>query len=57
MKVGAVIRKAIPPQIDLADIRSRYKELYSTDLVEDIEADCSGDYCKLLVALVEGESQ
>ncbi|XP_063585713.1 annexin-B12-like [Penaeus indicus] len=44
-------------QIDLADIRSRYKELYSTDLVEDIEADCSGDYCKLLVALVGGESQ
>ncbi|XP_037775457.1 annexin-B12-like isoform X1 [Penaeus monodon] len=44
-------------QTDLADIRSRYKELYSTDLVEDIEADCSGDYCKLLVALVEGESQ
>ncbi|ROT65580.1 Annexin-B12 [Penaeus vannamei] len=43
-------------QIDLADIRSRYKELYSTDLVEDIEADCSGDYCKLLVALVGGES-
>ncbi|XP_042883351.1 annexin-B12-like [Penaeus japonicus] len=44
-------------QIDLADIRSRYKELYSSDLVEDIKADCSGDYCKLLVALAGGESQ
>ncbi|KAK7070002.1 hypothetical protein SK128_028547, partial [Halocaridina rubra] len=39
---------------DLADIAVKYKELYDKDLIEAIKEDTSGDYGKLLVAIVKG---
>ncbi|XP_076049933.1 annexin A13-like isoform X1 [Oratosquilla oratoria] len=41
-------------EIDLASIRERYKDLYSQDLVVDVEKDTAGDYGRLLVAIIKG---
>lgn len=40
---------------DLASIRSKYKELFNTDLADDIKDDTGGDYGKLLIAIVNGK--
>uniref|UniRef100_A0A6A7G1L0 Annexin n=2 Tax=Hirondellea gigas TaxID=1518452 RepID=A0A6A7G1L0_9CRUS len=39
-------------EIDLGSIKARYKELYSTELYDDVKSDTSGDYQKLLLAIV-----
>ena len=39
-------------EIDMDVIQQFYKQLYKKDLIDDIISDCSGDYEKLLVALV-----
>ncbi|XP_066957716.1 annexin-B12-like [Macrobrachium rosenbergii] len=39
-------------EIDLADIRKKYNELFDTDMAEDIKEDTGGDYGKLLVTIV-----
>lgn len=39
-------------EIDLADIRTRYKEMYNEELVEAVKEDTRGEYCKLLVAII-----
>ena len=40
-------------EIDIKLIKQYYKLLYQRDMVEDIKSDTSGDYRKLLVALIE----
>ena len=40
-------------EIDIKLIKQFYKLLYQRDMVEDIKSDTSGDYRKLLVALIE----
>ena len=40
-------------EIDMDVIKQFYKQLYKKDLIDDIISDCSGNYEKLLVALVE----
>ena len=40
-------------EIDIQLIKQYYKLLYQRDMVEDIKSDTSGDYRKLLVALIE----
>ena len=42
-------------QVDLADIKDRYKQLYSRGLEESIESETSGDYKRLLLALVRSD--
>ncbi|XP_066992837.1 annexin B9 isoform X2 [Anabrus simplex] len=39
-------------EIDLGDIKDKYEEIYGKSLASRIEDDCSGDYKRLLVALV-----
>ena len=39
-------------QVDLPDIKTKYFKLYGTRLEDVLERECSGDYKKLLVALV-----
>ncbi|KAF2353313.1 Annexin repeat [Trinorchestia longiramus] len=39
-------------EIDLADIKVRYKELFETELYDDVKSDTSGDYQKLLLAII-----
>ena len=39
-------------QIDLADIKERYKELYGKELADDVKDDTSGEYQKLLLAII-----
>lgn len=45
-------RVDVVTQIDLADVRGRYKELYGTELYDAVKSDTSGDYQKLLLAIV-----
>ena len=40
-------------QIDLDDIKAKYKELYGKTLDKAIDSECSGDYKKLLLALIK----
>ena len=40
-------------QIDLEDIKKRYREMYGTTLISDIRSDTTGDYRKLLMAIVK----
>ena len=40
-------------EIDMPNIKRYYKQLYKSDLVEDVKADTSGDYQKLLIKLIE----
>jgi hypothetical protein len=37
----------------MPNIKRYYKQLYKSDLVEDVKADTSGDYQKLLIKLIE----
>ena len=46
------IKKADGSQYDFVN-KCVFKELYKKDLIDDIISDCSGNYEKLLVALVE----
>ena len=39
-------------QIDLADIKVKFKEMYEKTLKEAIESDTSGDYRKMLLSLI-----
>ena len=39
-------------QIDLADIKDKYIDLYGKSMWEDISDDCSGDYKRMLLALI-----
>ncbi|XP_076440760.1 annexin A5-like [Babylonia areolata] len=39
-------------EIDLEDIKDRYQEMYGTSLAEAVEGECSGDYKRLLLALI-----
>ncbi|XP_068245053.1 annexin-B12-like [Palaemon carinicauda] len=41
-------------EIDLADIRTKYKELFDVDMVDAVKDDTAGDYGKLLVAIING---
>uniref|UniRef100_A0A915N140 Annexin n=1 Tax=Meloidogyne javanica TaxID=6303 RepID=A0A915N140_MELJA len=41
-------------EIDLADIRSAYQQLYGTSLEQAIASDCSGAYKDGLIAIVKG---
>ncbi|XP_064110623.1 annexin-B12-like [Macrobrachium nipponense] len=43
-------------EIDLADIRKKYNELFDIDMAEAIKEDTGGDYGKLLVAIVNNNS-
>ena len=40
-------------QIDLGDIKAKYKQLYKKTLEDDIDSECSGDFKKLLLALLK----
>ena len=40
-------------QIDLVQIKERYLQLYRRSLVDDIRGDTSGDYKRILLALVK----
>ena len=39
-------------QVDLEDIKAKFLEMYHKTLGKMIEGDCSGDYKKMLLALV-----
>ena len=39
-------------QVDLEDIKIRYKSLYKQPLEQDIKSECSGDYKKILLAII-----
>lgn len=39
-------------EIDLAEIKVKYKEMYGKTLKQSIESECSGDYKKMLLAIV-----
>lgn len=39
-------------QIDLADIKERYKEMYGRELADDVRDDTQGEYQKLLLAII-----
>ncbi|KAK8385021.1 hypothetical protein O3P69_014531 [Scylla paramamosain] len=39
-------------EIDLADIKERYKEMYDRELADDVRDDTSGEYQKLLLAII-----
>ena len=39
-------------EIDLPIIKEYYKQLYGKDMIEDVKGDVSGDYKKLLTALI-----
>ncbi|MFH4984045.1 hypothetical protein AB6A40_010754 [Gnathostoma spinigerum] len=41
-------------EVDLKSIKHEYESLYETPLVDAIKSECSGDYRKALVAIVEG---
>uniref|UniRef100_A0A915LKT9 Annexin n=1 Tax=Meloidogyne javanica TaxID=6303 RepID=A0A915LKT9_MELJA len=41
-------------EIDMADIRSAYQQLYGTSLGQAIASDCSGAYKDGLIAIVKG---
>ncbi|KAH9496838.1 Annexin A4 [Bulinus truncatus] len=40
-------------EIDMEEIESAYKAKYGKSLIEEIEGECSGDYKKMLIALVK----
>lgn len=42
-------------QIDLENIKAKYSELYGRELQEAIDRECSGDYKKMLISLLNGE--
>ena len=42
-------------EIDLYRIKKYYKQLFKKDMIDDIKHDTSGEYCNLLVALVESK--
>ena len=42
-------------EIDIPIIKQYYKQLYGKDMVNDIKSDVSGDYKKLLIALLNKE--
>ena len=42
-------------QIDLQNIKERYKDLYEKDLDAAIKSECGGDYKRMLLALLSGE--
>uniref|UniRef100_H2ZA48 Annexin n=1 Tax=Ciona savignyi TaxID=51511 RepID=H2ZA48_CIOSA len=39
-------------EIDLADIKDKYEEMFGNDLYEDISSECSGDYKRLLLSIL-----
>ncbi|XP_071540722.1 LOW QUALITY PROTEIN: annexin-B12-like [Panulirus ornatus] len=39
-------------EVDLADIRTRYQEMYGKELAEDVRDDTQGEYRKLLLAII-----
>ena len=39
-------------QIDLADIKTKYKSLYKKTISERVEQECNGDYKKMLLAIL-----
>ena len=39
-------------QIDMEEIKAAYEEMYEVPLVEAVESECSGDYKKLLLAIL-----
>lgn len=41
-------------EVDLADIRNAYQQMYGTSLENAIAGDCSGSYKQGLIALVKG---
>ena len=41
-------------QIDLADIKDEFVNMYEKPLEEWIESECGGDYKRMLLALVQG---
>lgn len=43
-------------EVDLADIRSAFQDLYEQSLEEFIENDCSGDYKRCLLQLAKGNN-
>lgn len=40
-------------QVDLAAIKTKYEELYKKSLSDSIEGETSGDYKKLILALIQ----
>ena len=40
-------------QIDLVEIKAKYQELYGKSLEDAIGDECSGDYKKMLIAIVQ----
>jgi len=40
-------------EIDLAHIKEKFEEVYETSLRDFVEGDCSGDYKKLLIAVLD----
>ncbi|XP_045617471.1 annexin B9 isoform X1 [Procambarus clarkii] len=54
-KDEALIRLVVSRcEIDMGNIKQEYQKLYKKSLEQDIKGDTSGDYKKLLLALVEG---
>ncbi|CAH1775394.1 unnamed protein product [Owenia fusiformis] len=50
---SALIRLIVDhSEVDLADIKKRYRELFNSTLVVDVQNDTSGDYKKLLTAII-----
>lgn len=39
-------------QLDLAEIKVKYKDLCGKTVSQSIESECSGDYKKMLLAIV-----
>lgn len=53
--VLAVVRASLPPlpcQVDLVEIKAAFLEKYHKTLYKMIEGDTSGDYRRLLLAVV-----
>lgn len=43
-------------EIDMVEIKDQYRALYGKSLGAAIKSECSGDYKRLLLALVGGEA-
>ncbi|XP_060594031.1 uncharacterized protein LOC132748437 isoform X2 [Ruditapes philippinarum] len=43
-------------EIDLADIKTKYKSLYNKTISERVEQECNGDYKKMLLAILGNNS-
>jgi annexin A7/11 len=40
-------------QIDLAQVKQRYQQLYNRSLAQDVSGDTSGDYKRILLSIVK----